>query len=99
MKFFIGWPALRAAGMDLTEYWFAESIMNTDKSEFTLALTPTQWLPKPATSWFPQKSCALRATWSPGEREKLSLSIANSDYAVSGCRRGAKMFSLEQCST
>jgi hypothetical protein len=34
-----------------------------------LPLTPAQWLPKPATSWFPEKCCALRATWSLGERE------------------------------
>jgi hypothetical protein len=34
-------------------------------------LTPTQWLPKPATIWFPLKRRALRAPWSPlrGEGE------------------------------
>ena len=32
---------------------------------------PAQWLPKPATSQFPEKGYALRATWSPlrGEGE------------------------------
>jgi hypothetical protein len=29
------------------------------------ALTPTQWLPKPATSQFPERRRTLRATWSP----------------------------------
>jgi hypothetical protein len=28
-------------------------------------LTPTQWLPKAATIWFPHKRRALRAPWSP----------------------------------
>ena len=40
-------------------------------------LTPTQWLPKPATIWFPHKRCALRAPWSPlrGEGEKGDCNI------------------------
>ena len=36
-------------------------------------LTPTQWLPKPATSQVPKNSCALRATWSPGGGEGEEL--------------------------
>ena len=44
--------------------------------EAKLPLTPTQWLPKPATSQLPSKRCALRALWSPfvpqGAREKTS---------------------------
>src|SRR5208337_3478419 len=31
-----------------------------------LALTLARWLPKPATSQFPQKGRSLRDTWSPG---------------------------------
>jgi hypothetical protein len=43
-------------------------------------LTPAQGLPKPATRQFPQKSCALRATWSlKGARVNHS--------APSGCFR------------
>jgi hypothetical protein len=40
-------------------------------------LTPAQWLPKPATSQFPEKGRALRATWSPngGEGEEGSRVI------------------------
>jgi hypothetical protein len=34
-------------------------------------LTLSQWLPKPATRWFPQLSYALRATWSPIEAERV----------------------------
>jgi uncharacterized membrane protein YfcA len=40
-----------------------------------LALTPSQWLPKPATSQFPHKRRSLRDLWSPllrrGAREKI----------------------------
>ncbi len=56
--------------------------MNTDKSIFGLRLdcsgacwcagiplTPAQWLPKPATGKFPDKSFALRAPWSPNGGE------------------------------
>jgi acid phosphatase (class A) len=49
-------------------------------------LTPSQWLPKPATSQFPQKSCALRATWSPdgGEGDTTSAfrQMAHSLWSV-----------------
>ncbi|GEM_PF-5843517 len=31
----------------------------------TIALTLTQWLPKPATSQFPEKERSLREMWSP----------------------------------
>ncbi len=37
----------------------------------TIALTLTQWLPKPATSQFPEKERSLREMWSPGERGQL----------------------------
>ena len=36
----------------------------------TPAPTPTLWLPKPATKWFPNITKPLRGTWSPEEREK-----------------------------
>ena len=49
---------------------FVENISKLAPMAFT-PLTPTQWLPKPATSQFPHKSPALRASWSPlrGEGE------------------------------
>src|SRR5436190_7895628 len=34
-----------------------------------LALTPAQWLPKPATVLLPHKRRTLRNPWSPRERE------------------------------
>ena len=34
-------------------------------------LTPAQWLPKPATSQFPEKGRSLRETWSPEEKVNL----------------------------
>src|SRR5579883_3427623 len=36
-------------------------------------LTPTQWLPKPATNQFPHTRRTLRVMWSLGEREQLLL--------------------------
>lgn len=36
----------------------------------TSALTPAQWLPKPATCQVPSTQPALRAPWSPQERVK-----------------------------
>jgi hypothetical protein len=66
-------------------------------------LTPAQWLPKPATRWFPDKRGALRALWSPpsegAEREnrpavlgrlKSSLGLAatpNRSSALQDARR------------
>ena len=38
-------------------------------------ITPTQWLPKPATSQFPHKRRALRASWSPSEEERESGAV------------------------
>src|SRR5581483_2036173 len=45
----------------------------SNESVGTIALTLTQWLPKPATSQFPEKGRSLRETWSRSrEREQLS---------------------------
>ena len=58
---------------------FVESMRNSDrmnsKNIVSCPLTPSQWLPKPATSQLPQKSSALRAMWSPdgGEGETTSV--------------------------
>jgi hypothetical protein len=38
------------------------------KVRLTLALTPAQWLPKPAMSQFPEEGRSLRELWSPEER-------------------------------
>jgi hypothetical protein len=35
-------------------------------------LTPAQWLPKPATSQFPEEGRSLRELWSPEERKSDS---------------------------
>ena len=43
-----------------------------------LALTPAQWLPKPATSWLPHIMKPLRGTWSPEGREKRGPSRVRS---------------------
>ena len=40
----------------------------------TYALTPAQWLPKPATSQFPERRRSLRELWSPcGEGERCHV--------------------------
>src|SRR5689334_15197297 len=39
--------------------------MNSGNQRNSCHLSPSQWLPKPATSQFPEKGRALRATWSP----------------------------------
>ena len=59
---------------------------------FTLALTPAQWLPKPATRWMPQISCSLRETWSPGERENHSQVQAKFDVTSSRPKLFQKLF-------
>ena len=56
------------------------------------ALTPAQCLPKPATSQFPEKRRALRATWSPEEREKRFPSRANSSRFFHGWPRQTHYF-------
>ena len=43
-------------------------------------LSPSQWLPKPATSQFPHKRRALRATWSPRLRRAERGMIVRWDY-------------------
>ena len=48
----------------------------------TTALTPAQWLPKPATNWLPSKSFTLRALWSPEERESFVTRSGHSDVVV-----------------
>src|SRR5690348_10245067 len=40
----------------------------SEKVRLTPALTPAQWLPKPATSQFPERRRSLRELWSPEER-------------------------------
>src|SRR3954453_11547326 len=44
------------------------------KVSWTYALTPAQWLPKPATSQFPERRRSLRELWSPcGEGERCHV--------------------------
>ena len=45
-------------------------------------LTPSQWLPKPATSWLPSKRRALRALWSPIEAERVSEAAGSAEFCV-----------------
>jgi phage terminase large subunit len=52
--------------------WYrAKFILPFLAAEKELALTPAQWLPKPATSQRPSIEEPLRGTWSPVEREKI----------------------------
>ncbi len=47
-------------------------------------LSPSQWLPKPATSQLPHESNALRATWSPIEAERVGIEkTANIEHPTS----------------
>jgi hypothetical protein len=54
---------------------------HSSRSQFHPHLTPTQWLPKPATIQSPNIRFALRASWSPpsegAEREKTGKSGQN----------------------
>ena len=46
-------------------------------------LTPSQWLPKPATSYFPDTRLTLRVPWSPkGERVKSLIRIVTSFFSM-----------------
>jgi hypothetical protein len=45
-------------------------------------LSPSQWLPKPATRWLPHKNFALRSMWSP-----LHSSCGEGERQISGFRR------------
>ncbi len=49
-----------------------------------LALTCIQWLPKPATIQFPDKRRALRASWSPEERENRPPSPGEAESEILG---------------
>jgi hypothetical protein len=51
-------------------------------SETTLALTPAQRLPKPATSQLAMKRRLLRELWSPAEREKMLARLTYSQPSV-----------------
>jgi len=50
----------------------------------------SQWLPKPATSQLPNKSYALRATWSPIEAERVCPPPHVGGYALVGGREGRR---------
>src|SRR5512133_2139881 len=58
-----------------------------EKTEKRPALTPAQWLPKPATTWMPQYGRSLRELWSPEERENRRPSLADSEVSVRCVRR------------
>ncbi len=47
-------------------------------TDVAFPLTPTQWLPKPATRQFPHTRRTLRVLWSLGEREKVNQSPGES---------------------
>ncbi len=49
-------------------------------------VTYVQWLPKPATSWMPYMSYALRATWSLRRRSEAMAGQARGRCTVVACR-------------
>gem|GEM_PF-5971755 len=67
------------------------------KSDGTIALTLTQWLPKPATSQFPGKRRSLRETWSPGRGDSYwSLRVDPRGVGNGVRNRLEKRLDLEQ---
>ena len=60
-----GFLAIFFAPLRMRPRWLTVLAMNMKARRSLHTPHPAQWLPKPATSQFPEKRCALRATWSP----------------------------------
>ena len=52
-------------------------------------LTPAQWLPKPASRWFPENSLSLRDQRSPSETTVFSRKLEIKVLQVRGARQDA----------